>query len=208
MSIKPEILKVEVERWLSGLEHQPELLLERTQVGFSAPTCWLTTICNSSFKESDALFWLSLAPGTHVMHECTYSANTHTYKRNKCKILFQFDLVWVLVLVFWDNVFLYSSGCPDSLCRPNCPQTRDLPSWVLGLKHAPPHLAFFQLLKRVLKVKNFRLQKFFFTCFSCRLPHRYTSSFPWLLPSAVFLWCYWMIIDMLLKVLAFVTVIL
>ena len=39
-------------RWLSGLEHL--LLLWETWVYFSAPTCWLTPVFNSSNKLSDA----------------------------------------------------------------------------------------------------------------------------------------------------------
>jgi hypothetical protein len=42
-----------LERWLSGLEH--ELIFQRTQVQFPAPTWWLTTVCNPSSRGSDTL---------------------------------------------------------------------------------------------------------------------------------------------------------
>jgi hypothetical protein len=44
--------KRRLKRWLSGSGH---LLLKRTQVQFPAPTCQFITICNSSFRGSDAL---------------------------------------------------------------------------------------------------------------------------------------------------------
>jgi len=44
-----------LERWLRGKEHL--LFLQRTQVQSPEPISWLTTICNSSTKSFDTLFW-------------------------------------------------------------------------------------------------------------------------------------------------------
>jgi hypothetical protein len=64
-----------LERWLSSSEHW--LLLQRTKVQFPVPTLWLTTMCNSSPKGSNTLFWPWWA-----LEKCgaeTYTQATHTH---------------------------------------------------------------------------------------------------------------------------------
>lgn len=48
-------LLLKLVKWLSGQEHL--LPFQDTQDWFQAPTWRLTTICNSSFRVSDAIFW-------------------------------------------------------------------------------------------------------------------------------------------------------
>ena len=51
------------ERWFSRKKRW--LLLDRTWVQFPAPTWWLTAICSSSSRRSNALFWPLWALHTH-----------------------------------------------------------------------------------------------------------------------------------------------
>lgn len=51
-----------------------------TLVLFSAPTRWVTTVCNSSFKVSDAIFWHLWAPDIQVVHRPITRSDTHTHK--------------------------------------------------------------------------------------------------------------------------------
>ena len=48
--------KEKVGDWRGDSAIKNWLLFQRTQVQFLAPTWWLTTICNSSSREPDALF--------------------------------------------------------------------------------------------------------------------------------------------------------
>ena len=50
---------------------------QKVQVQFPAPTCRLTTICNSSYRRSDAFFW-SLQTSAHMWYTHIYSY-THKY---------------------------------------------------------------------------------------------------------------------------------
>lgn len=54
------------------------LLLERVHVQLPEPTWWLTTVCNSSSRESNALFQSPQAlSGNGVRHTSRRSAHTH-----------------------------------------------------------------------------------------------------------------------------------
>jgi hypothetical protein len=55
-----------------------QLFFQMTGVQFPAPTWHLTTICNSSCRGSNALFWPLRTPGTHMAHRYTCRQNTHT----------------------------------------------------------------------------------------------------------------------------------
>lgn len=89
-SLKPSLhilslLKVflRLERWWSRKEHW--LLLERTRVQFPALPWQLIAICNSSFRESNALFW-SLMYYTHAVHIHPCRQNTIQIKKKKVLI--------------------------------------------------------------------------------------------------------------------------
>lgn len=69
----------ELERWFSCQEHL--LLLQRTWVQFTALTWWFTTISNSSYRGSSALFWAPWVPTTHVVHIHTCKQNTYTQNK-------------------------------------------------------------------------------------------------------------------------------
>lgn len=56
-----------LERWL----------FQRIGVQLQAPTWWLTTIHNSSFRAYDTLFWPSRTPDTYVVHINRLRQNTH-----------------------------------------------------------------------------------------------------------------------------------
>lgn len=56
----------------SVLEHL--LVLQMTWVRFPAPTRWLTTICNSSSRGLDTLFWPGGSLATQVVHICYMQA--------------------------------------------------------------------------------------------------------------------------------------
>lgn len=60
-------------------------LLQKTLVGlFPKPTWWLTTILNSSYRESNVLFWLTLVASKYVVQIYTGRLNIHTrYNREK-----------------------------------------------------------------------------------------------------------------------------
>ena len=63
-----------LKRWFSG-----EALAALAEDPGSIPSFvwWLTTICKSSFRESDVLFWPLKTPGTHVVR---VRENSHTHK--------------------------------------------------------------------------------------------------------------------------------
>lgn len=42
-------------------------------------TCWLTTICDFSFRDSDTLFWHCI----YVVHRHAFRQNVHTHKRKE-----------------------------------------------------------------------------------------------------------------------------
>lgn len=46
----------------------------------SSSTSWLTIVCNTSPRGSDAAFWPLQTPGTHVAHRHTYKQNTHAHE--------------------------------------------------------------------------------------------------------------------------------
>lgn len=73
---------VELERGLvSSEEHF--LLWQRTQLPFPVSMGQLTTVYNSSCRESDALFWLLQTPATHMVKRNTCRHNTHTHTQKK-----------------------------------------------------------------------------------------------------------------------------
>lgn len=70
------------------------LLLQKTWIGFPAPTQWFTIIHNSSSTGSHTLLWPPLAPGMHMItwmramhviqiHLCRLSTNTQKIRLNK-----------------------------------------------------------------------------------------------------------------------------
>lgn len=65
------------ERWLGSWEYL--LLLPRTWNRFPAPTWWLTTICNSSFREAG----LQMSSKSTAHKWCTYIYTSKTQNKNK-----------------------------------------------------------------------------------------------------------------------------
>jgi hypothetical protein len=53
--------------------------LAENLVLFPVPACQLTTICNSSSRGTDALFWPARVGGTRAVHLHAYRWNTHTH---------------------------------------------------------------------------------------------------------------------------------
>jgi hypothetical protein len=57
-------------------------LLDRVPECSFPVSIWLfITVANSSFRGSNALFWLPWKPGTHVTQRHTRWKNTHSYKK-------------------------------------------------------------------------------------------------------------------------------
>lgn len=56
-------------------------LFQRIQVWFLAPTWCFTTVCNSSFRASDFLFWPPWTPWVQTHMQATH--HTHTIQKNK-----------------------------------------------------------------------------------------------------------------------------
>lgn len=54
-------------------------VFQRTRVWLLIPW-WLTTVSNSSSRETDALFWTCRAPGMRMVHRHTCRWNSHTHK--------------------------------------------------------------------------------------------------------------------------------
>lgn len=67
--------------WLSGKKHLS--VLGKTRVWFPTPTRWLTTICNSTSRGSDTVFWPSWASGMHGVHTHACTQAKHSYWLNK-----------------------------------------------------------------------------------------------------------------------------
>jgi len=55
------------------------VLLQKTRDKFLAPTWWLTTMHNFSFRSSESGFWLLQAPVIHVWHNTDTQAK-HPYR--------------------------------------------------------------------------------------------------------------------------------
>ena len=62
---------------LRGQEHR--LLLQTPLLQFTSPTLWPMTTCNSSSRESHALFWIAEATGHTCNAHMYMQMNTHTY---------------------------------------------------------------------------------------------------------------------------------
>lgn len=56
------------------------LLFQKMWVQFPAHRCWITTVCNSSTRESNPFFCSVGTPDTHIVCRHTCRQNTHTYK--------------------------------------------------------------------------------------------------------------------------------
>ena len=81
MVVIPALRSTGLERWLSSSEHW--LLFPKCQVQFATSTWQLTTVCNSSPRGSDILFWPPWIPGIHMVHRHTCKQNIYIYKVKK-----------------------------------------------------------------------------------------------------------------------------
>lgn len=60
--------KVPVGCWTTEMDQLlRELFFQRTRVKFPAPT-WFITVCKSSSRGQDTLFWPPWVPSMHMMH--------------------------------------------------------------------------------------------------------------------------------------------
>jgi hypothetical protein len=75
-----DIRSREMAQWLRALDS-----LQRTQSLSPASSLYLTTVCNYSSEESEALFWPPESLAKHMVHKCTCRQNTLMYK---IKIIF------------------------------------------------------------------------------------------------------------------------
>lgn len=130
-SLKPSLhilslLKVflRLERWWSRKEHW--LLLERTRVQFPALPWQLIAICNSSFRESNALFW-SLMYYTHAVHIHPCRQNTIQIKKKKKSLdidprlyfsLFKKQMFYDFALCYFCLHYLQSPSILNMLLQP------------------------------------------------------------------------------------------
>lgn len=76
-SIHQGQLSLPTRGWSDGSAATSTWLLLQSWFQFPAPTGWLTTICHSSYRGSDALLWLLLVL-SHVVRRHTLR-NTHLY---------------------------------------------------------------------------------------------------------------------------------
>lgn len=87
--------------WRDGLMAMNTWCLQRTRIWVPGSTGWLTTTCNWSFRESEFLFSLLWALGTHSSLLYTRRQNTQCpyNKTNNKKIQLQQTLI---CNCFWD----------------------------------------------------------------------------------------------------------
>lgn len=92
-----------------------EQLLQRTWFQFPELTCWLKSICNSSFKDSNTLFWPSCVSDTQMAHIHIRQTNTHMHKVKTNKPLKNDYFICMSVLPSCMYVHHMCAWCPWSL---------------------------------------------------------------------------------------------
>ena len=86
--------------WKDGSAVKELLLFQRTQVQIPAHTWRLTTICNSSPRASDALFWLLGALHTWGVLTCMQAKHLYTHKIIHTYIYGMYICVYVCVCIY------------------------------------------------------------------------------------------------------------